>query len=260
MVTACPDVTGADIIPRLKELGYDYAELSLTHLCSLSNHAFNNLNQLLVESDISCEACNNFFPSTIPLVGKERNISQISDYLAIAFERAGFLGVKTIVFGSGNARMVPCGTTTDEATDQLVELLEKVNQHAIIHDIIIAIEPLRKQECNIVNTFTEALILAGKANCSNVKCLLDSFHLHEENEDISVIQLQPDMLAHVHFAEPAGRVFPIAANRNKYEQIFRVLKQVKYNSRLSLEAYSQNFNVDAMTGITILKEIESQLD
>ena len=260
MVSKTENVSGIDIVPVLKKLGHDYAELSLAHLCAMSDTEFLKLQSDLESIGLPVEACNNFFQAKIQLTGREVNKDIIIRYLDKAFQRAAALKVKVVVFGSGPARMVPQGFSMDEATSQLADLLRLINQYAVKYGITIAIESLRKLECNIVNTYQESLNLAEKTNAANIKCLLDFFHLSEEKENISVIQTDKKKLAHVHFAEPVGRVFPNTENKTKYRDFFMHLRSAGYDQRLSIEAYSGDFIRDAKIALKLLKGIENELN
>lgn len=260
MITQTENVSGIDIVPVLKKLGYDYAELSLSHLCAMNDTEFYILLSELKGIGLPVEACNNFFPAGVQLTGPMVNKDNIISHLDKAFQRAAALGVKVIVFGSGSARMVPQGFSIEEATGQLTNLLRLVDQYAQKYDITVAIESLRKQECNIVNTYREALNLAEITNAANIKCLLDFFHLSEEKENISVIQTDKKKLAHVHFAEPVGRVFPGPENKPKYTDFFMHLRSAGYDQRLSIEAYSGDYIHDAKIALKLLKSIENELN
>jgi len=260
MVTKMPDGSGVDIVPVLKEIGFDYAELSLTHLCAMDEGHFRRVREDLLGYGLPFESCNNFFPPTMPLTGASAQITNIKNYLEKAFVRASGMGIKAIVFGSGGARTIPENMTYSEAIEQLAQILRLINSFAIRHNITIAIEPLRKQECNIINTYQEALVLANITDCSNVNCLLDMFHLQEENESISVINKKPERLAHVHFAEPKGRIFPVEANKQVYKRILQQIRETGYNQRISIEAYSLDFYNDASRALRLLKEIEAEID
>jgi D-psicose/D-tagatose/L-ribulose 3-epimerase len=260
MVTKTENVSGIDVVPVLKKLGYDYAELSLSHLCAMNDSGFHQLEAELKGIGLPVEACNNFFPAGIPLTGPMVNNNIIISYIENAFQRATLLGVKVIVFGSGPSRMVPKDFPVKEATAQLVNVLRLINQYALKCNITIAIESLRKKECNIINTFSEALNLAEITNASNIRCLLDFFHLSEEKENISVIQTNKEMLSHVHFAEPVGRVFPYPENIPKYRDFFIALQGAGYDQRLSIEAYSGDFIRDAKIALKLLQGIENELN
>ncbi len=259
LVTQTRNISGTDVVPGLKSIGFDYAELSLSHLCAMSSSKFYEVKSILSDTGLPFEVCNNFFSAGIQLTGPTVDHDKIIRYLDKAFQRSQALGIQTIVFGSGAARMIPIGFPVKKATDQLVDLLRLINRYAIGLGITIAIEPLRQQECNIINTYKEALDLAKLANALQIKCLLDYFHLYKEKESISVIQFNKNSLAHVHFSEPSGRIFPTRENKPQYLTFFSNLKQVGYNQRISIEAYSNHFAADARNALQLLKEIEYEL-
>lgn len=259
MVTQTRDVSGTDVVPVLKKLGYDYAELSLSHLCALSDEAFDKVSHQLLSFGFPLEACNNFFPPGLRLTGAETDGNAIRLYLDRAFQRASVLGVKVIVFGSGGARMVPEGYPSSGALWQLIDLLKLLQGYCQETGITIAIEPLRKQECNMVNTYREALVLAQLADVPKVNCLLDFYHLVEENEALQVIYTDTNRLAHVHFCEPMGRVFPSAGNAALYRNWLTSLSNIGYDHRISIEAYSHNFETDAAEALDLLRNIENDL-
>jgi D-psicose/D-tagatose/L-ribulose 3-epimerase len=259
MVTKSPDVSGVDVLPDMQRIGFDYAELSLSHLCMLEEKAFLHLKEKLVQFQIQAEACNNFFPPFIRLTGGNVNHKEINQYLVSAINKARELGICIIVFGSGPARMVPDNFPGALAFEQLVNLLREINGFASQEGITIAIEPLRMEECNIINTYRESLSLAMAVNEPYVKCLLDFYHLNEEKEDLRIINENRDMLAHVHFSEPQGRRFPINDNALKYTDYIGQLKSAGYKGRVSIEAYTDNFTNDAVEALKLLRNIDKNL-
>ncbi|MGC8972276.1 MAG: sugar phosphate isomerase/epimerase family protein, partial [bacterium] len=208
MVALEPDKTGIEIVEKLKEIGYDYIELSLSHISKLSEEEFIRLKARLDASGLKCEACNNFFLPEIRLTGNQVNFQEIEKYLNLVLSRAGALGVEVIVFGSGPAKMVPKDFPMEEAWKQLVKLTRHISELAGKYNITIAIEPLRKEECNIINKVLEGLKMVKDIDRANVKLLVDFYHLRSEGEDPSVLKECKGYLKHVHFARVEGRTFP----------------------------------------------------
>src|SRR5207248_236886 len=75
-------------------------------------------------------------------------------------------------------------------------------------EMVIAIEPLRKQESNILNTGEESLKMVREVDHPAIKMIIDYYHLREEKEDPSILQRARDAIVHLHFANPDGRVWP----------------------------------------------------
>jgi len=104
------------------------------------------------------------------------------------------------------------------------------------HDLVVAIEPLRRQESNILNTGGEALEMVRAAKHANVRMIIDYYHLREENEDPKVLETGQREIVHLHFANPHGRVWPHDLNEDDhYIDFFRYLKKIGYSGGISVE-------------------------
>src|SRR5207247_11193711 len=108
------------------------------------------------------------------------------------------LGVEVLVFGSGGARRVPDGFAREEAFKQLVDFGRRAAREARSHGITIAIEPLRKQETNIINTAAEGLELVNAVADPNFQLMIDFYHLASEREDPAIVFRVKDHLRHLH--------------------------------------------------------------
>ena len=254
LVAEQKDGTGIERIEQIKEIGYDYIELPLTSIMALSHEEYLVLKERINKSGIKCEACNNFLPTDMRLTGLKVDMGKVSSYLEKAFNRASQIGVKTMVFGSGPAKYVPEDFPMDKAWEQLVELLRYMSTVAKPYDITIVLEPLRKFECNIINTLNEGLKLAKDADRDNIKCLVDLYHMDIEKENPKVITEAKGYLNHIHFVMPVGRVYPKDINEYNYQPFIDSLKHIGYQDRISIEAYSDNFLEDAAASLKFLKE------
>lgn len=248
--------TGINFIETLSDIGYDYAELPLAEMAALSEEEFCSLKRRIDKTGIRCEVCNNFFPKTIRLTGENVNYTEILAYVEMALKRAQSLGVEYVVFGSGPAKNVPDNFPMDKGYEQVVELLKMVAPVAEKYGITIVIEPLRKAECNLINSFQEGCELAGKVDRKNVKVLVDYYHLSVEKEPVeNVADEGMAYLRHVHLANPDGRIYPREEKESEYGSFFDALKKAEYNSRISCEAYSQDFENDAREALEFLKKM-----
>ncbi len=254
MIASRSDGLGVELIDDLVKIGYDYIELSLSHLMNLNDEEFKKITDCLDASDICCEANNNFFPASMKLTGNNVNMSNIIDYVKKGFTRINKLGSKIVVFGSAGAKNVPAGYSYDKAWEQIVNLLQKINPIAQEYGIIIAIEPLNRSESNIVNTVAEGLQLARDVNSSNIKLLVDFYHMMLEKENNDIILKAGNYIKHVHIAELLGRTFPSRVNES-YTTFFGKLQEIGYNDRISIEAYSNNFVKDAGKTLSLFKQI-----
>lgn len=255
MLARTPKDPGIEIIEDLQKLGFDYIELSLATIAAFSHSEFEILQSRLLSARLQCEACNNFFPPWFRLTGPERDLDALLAYAVPAMTRAAALGTKIIVFGSGPAKMVPEGFPKIQAWDQLTELLRALSGPAETLGLTLAIEPLRAQECNIINTAAEGLALVHSVREKSVQLLVDYFHLSEEKEDCRILEVASSHLVHLHLANPKGRIFPSPADGCEYTEFFDTLARIGYLGRISIEAYSNSFSTDAKQSLVFLKRL-----
>jgi D-psicose/D-tagatose/L-ribulose 3-epimerase len=254
MVARQPDGSGAEIAEQARELGYDYIELSLAHLAALPEDEFGALARRVRASGLACEACNNFFPRTVRLTGAEVNWEQVRDYTHRAVGRAAELGAQVIVFGSSAAKNVPAGFPQYRAWQQIVTALRIAAGEVKPLGITIAIEPLNRQESNIVNSLAEGLALMQRVNRPEVRLLADYYHMALEQEDPAILlEAGPD-LRHVHFARVAGRTYPLEVD-NGFQPFFDALRAAGYDGRVSVEGFSNDFYREAARALEVLRQL-----
>jgi sugar phosphate isomerase/epimerase len=174
-------------------------------------------------------------------------------YVKKAFARLNRLGVKILCFGSGGARRVPEGFPKEEAFKQLVDFGKRIAPEARAQGITVVIEPLRRQETNIINTAGEGLALVQAVNDPNFELLIDFYHLASEKEDPAIILTARDHIRHLHMANPQGRVFPLTWEEFDYAPFFANLRQIGYAGRISVEASSKDIPAEGPQAIALLR-------
>jgi len=119
--------------------------------------------------------------------------------------------------------------------------------------MVIGIEPLRKQESNIINTGAEALRLVSEVNHPQVKMIIDYYHLRVEKEDPEIVRTARNQIVHLHFANPSGRLWPKLADEDaEYQRFFSILKQINYTGGLSIEG-TGTFENDAAASLSFFR-------
>jgi sugar phosphate isomerase/epimerase len=142
-----------------------------------------------------------------------------------------------VVWGSAGSRNVPSGFSRERAWQQIQSFLRMAGDAARPRGLIIAIEPLRKQESNILNTGAETLRLVREVHHPNVKMIIDYYHLRVENEDPEIVWKARKQIVHFHFANPSGRVWPKSPTEDLvYGRFFQMVKKIKYRGGISIEA------------------------
>lgn len=244
---------GSEAAPLLYELGYDYIELSISHLSLLDKSSFRKVRENL---KLPCESCNNLFPPDLRLTGPDVNFRAVKEYSELALGRAAEMGSSIIVFGSGQAKSYPEGFPASTALEQVKEICYQLSSIASRNNQVIVVEHLRKAECNLINTFEEAIELCRSVNLDEIKVLADLYHLTEEKESISGLKNAGEYLKHIHISNPSGRKFPLPVDDPEtYRNFFEMLKMIEYKERISIEAYSSDFEKEAASALKFLKNL-----
>lgn len=244
-----------DILSAVAAVGYDYLELNTAEIALLPDDEFEKAYERIMKIGLPVPVTNVFIPGHVKLVGPETDRQQQDEYLNVAYERLQRLGVEYIVFGSGGARRIPDGFNREEAWSQLVAFSRRAAQKAAGHGITILIEPLRRQETNIINTAGEGLKLVRQVNHPNFQLMIDFYHLAVENEDPDIVLEAASLLRHVHIANPEGRMFPLDWDEHPfYIGFFTNLRKIGYNERISIEGRFGDFYVDSERSIQMMRE------
>lgn len=152
---------------------------------------------------------------------------------------------------------MPEGFPRGRAWKQLADFLRLANNCAAGHGLKIVIEPLRREECNIINLISEAVELAALLDLPHVAVLGDTYHMWSGGESLSALAEAGELLCHMHIACPEGRAFPRendpAHNRGEYKELFRVLGGMGYTDRISIEAGCTDLPRDAAAALSLLK-------
>ena len=227
----------------VKSAGWDYVEPPAKELLDG------------VEARCPARAVNLLVPPSLKVTGPAVDAMALRDHVRRVAERARATGVKILVFGSGGARNVPDGFDRAKADDQILDFARMAAEVAKGSDVIIAMEPLNRGECNILHTVAEAAAIARRIDHPSLRVLVDTYHLWLENEPLENVAAAMDWVAHVHVADKAGRVAPGESGTSDYRPLFRILKQGGYDSRISVEA--SGFDV-AGRGAAVLAFLKQQ--
>ncbi len=184
-------------------------------------------------------SCNSFLPGSLKSTGPDANHEAVLNYAETAFKRASQVGVEIIVFGSGGSRQLPEGFPVEKANEQFVALLKKMGPLAQTHGVTVVVEPLRRQECNFINTVVEGASIVEKTNHPHVRLLFDVYHMLQNGEDPNDLRTVGHLLAHGHIAEKEKRSAPGVAG-DDFRPFFAALKHIGYQGRISIEGRWKN--------------------
>jgi sugar phosphate isomerase/epimerase len=249
-VGRCADI---DKLEETKAAGFEYAEIGVRKVMKLSDAELEAALANHKQVGLPTPVANVFLPNDVKVVGPAVDEAATFAYAQKAFDRMAKFGVELIVFGSGGARKVPDGFSKEEAFNQLVAFAKRIAPEAQARGITLAVEPLRSQETNIINTAAEGLKWVKAVNHPNFQLMVDFYHLASEKEDPKILVEAKDHIKHFHIANPNKRVFPLSAGEWDYSGFFDNIKKAGFRARLSVEAGTKNFAVEGPQALAFLR-------
>ncbi|MBR4858085.1 MAG: sugar phosphate isomerase/epimerase [Clostridia bacterium] len=249
---------GTDIekMKLLKACGYDYAE---SHCQEIAKKDKAHLDAMKA-TGLTVVAANCFIGMRI--MGEEKDENAINEYLSQLFEKASYLGIEYLVFGSSAARRIPDGMSLEEGRGHIVDFLKNaVVPLAEKYNITIAIEPLRPEECNAINTVADGVEIARAVSSPLVKVLADVAHMYVQNEPMECLAVYKDWLVHAHTSNPAPdpesgrkRIYPTGKDEFRQADFVEALKAagVEY---CSIEAEVIDFESDIRNAMAVLENL-----
>ena len=244
-------------VELLRQTGYSYVEVGIQDFfCpNKSDTEFAKVYKKAMRSPIPIKAANSFFPSDMKLVGPDLNMQKVLNYVDIVMRRAQQVGTNILVLGSGGARRIPDNYDREKAKQQFVSLCRAIAGIGLKYDVVVVLEPLRKQETNFVNTVKEGLDIVLSVNHPHFKLLADFYHMACEKESPSIILEAGSELYHCHIAEKNRRTAP-GVEGDDFVPYFKALKQIGYRGCISLECNWGDFEKEIVMAI---REIDEQV-
>jgi len=240
-------------IDDVKWAGFDYIDLRTSEVAALSDSDYAQLVAKLKEVGLPVLATYQFIPENIKLTGPNIDKAQQMAYVRLALDRVSQLGAHVVAMGSGPARSYPDGFPKDQAYAQLLDFCKRLGPEARARNILIAIEPLRPQESNLIGTLAEALDFIKAVNDPNIQLNLDYYQFEMVKEDPADIVKAGDHIVHIHMANPNGRVLPLKWDEYNYAPLFANLRKIGYDREMGVEASSTNFLKEAPECVAFLR-------
>lgn len=245
-----------DQIDVLSRHGYDYAELPvcLTLHPDIGAWEFAEIRKRVAARPLRVECFNYFSSGDLKVVGPDVDRKMVRHYVDVCLRRAVELGGQVVGFGSGASRSYPSGFPAEVARMQLLEFLGLMGEQARKYGLVVTLEPLNRQETNLVNTTSEALSLLRELNRAEVGLTLDFHHMLHEHEGLEVIASAVPYLRHVHIATfdrqcPHGEL-------ETFANLFAELKGAGYDGRVSIEAICDELEQECQRSLAFLKKAE----
>ena len=121
-----------------------------------------------------------------------------------------------------------------QSEDYITECLKECNKYAKEKNIDIALEPINRFQEDFFHSILDCKEYLGRVQLSNVKMMIDSFHMNIEDADMwENIRQAKDYIIHVHYSD-SNRLAPGMGHFN-FSKMTKVLKEIDYKGYISAE-------------------------
>lgn len=252
------DPLGIKAIPAVREAGYDYAEVSLARLFSLSEEEVLDYGKRFEAVGLPIRVFNNGVPAGLCMISKEEPSRQVREYMDHAVWLARTLGADTITMSGPNKKTTPKGIDWEQVgRPRYIRALSLYADRCREEGLKLLIEPINEQEQSFIATLTEAESVVRAVHKDNLGIVVDYFHLVKQKDHFEdMLRLASDhVIGHVHFADPAERTYPTEENRALCRQVLGEMRAAGYDGRVSVEAFVRgDLGRTLRTGLAVLRE------
>jgi len=251
------DEESCRIFDAIVDSGFDYIETHISHIAEFDKAMYESFKKELAAKNVAVEVGLMLFPMDMPLVTDAMDINQIKSHADKVLGVAADLGTKVIIFGNGNTRAVPDGMDYATAYERMRQIISAVDPIAGKHGVKIAIEPLNAKETNMINSVQEAVDLVNSVSAVNVGTACDWYHTKTDNRTLDDVIANADKIFHLHIAHPETRGLPSTSdNMSDYAEFAKMAKQIGYDDKLSIEAYTGDINPETIkNALAVLKNL-----
>jgi len=236
-------VPGGETAFSVVEKGFDYAEMTVSALLSLSSQERKDLARAGI-----LQACNCFIPAQFPIYKGGEGLENHVKATMAALEEAG---CPVVVFGSGGARQKP--EDCPDYAQRLDAFLAFCQKEAEGRHVVVALEPLNHKECNVLNRVDEAYALSTRLGLSNIRVLADAYHMGVDDEPWTSLAVSAPLLTHVHVAAK-DRTAPTEADAF-LTSFAEALKKTGYCGGVSAECGWKDFAAEGPAAAQNLREL-----
>lgn len=121
-----------------------------------------------------------------------------------------------------------------QSEDLITECLKECNEYSIKKGVNIALEPINRFQEDFFHSILDCKAYLDKIQLSNVKMMIDSFHMNIEDSDMwGNIRQARDYIIHVHYSD-SNRLAP-GMGHFDFMKMTQVLKEIGYHGYLSAE-------------------------
>jgi sugar phosphate isomerase/epimerase len=247
-------------IGALADMGFDYVELGFRALASQEDDlAFTATLDRILEAPLRVEALSGFIPPFVGLavVGPSVDRAGLRRYSETMIARAAQVGARVVGIGIGRSRTIPEGFPPQRAHDQFRDFLGLVTDLAAPRGITVGLEPLNREETNLVNTIPEALATLRQVGRPGLRLTVDYYHLLLAGGTPADVEAARGLVAHVHTADASRR--PPGTEGTDQLGLLKALRAIDYDDRLTMECRFTSFDQEAPAALEYLRGLWSHV-
>lgn len=247
-----------DRVDHLENLGYEQLELSVGAISEMDEEVLSALKHRLDGRKIRVVSANCMFHGSLPQLYLDEGLEKASEYLAMVMPKLKYLGITTAVFGSGWHRRMPEDMPEDQRHKIIRDVLVIMEREARKNGVTIVIEPLNRNETNMLLSTKEAMEYIRELELPNLKLLVDLFHFCFEGEPLERIYEYGPYIKHVHIVEPSKRTFMRPGDAYDYSAFVKALRDVGYEGALMFEGGGDDYDKGIAESYPVLRALVSE--
>lgn len=244
----------------IQAAGFDYAELDLPEIESLSQEEFDAFCRKVQQAGFPVLSGSRALPIAQPwFFTEDYDLEAWRGYMENACARAKALGMKKIIIGNGKARWL-VDETSIQKEDNFIRLLAVFSEICAKNGLEMILEPLGPEYSNYINTLPEAVRVAKAAGNANLFIMADMRHMVRGGESYSHIAECADYLHHFHIDNPEtfpARPWPQAEDGFDYAPYLNAIRAIAPEGDLTVEAdYPADWTAAYKKAMTVLEVVK----
>ncbi|MBP1577389.1 MAG: sugar phosphate isomerase/epimerase [Oscillospiraceae bacterium] len=231
----------------IRDMGYDYIELSGRQIMSLSDEEFSDFLQLYKDTGFPCRGFNDYCGAQTPIVGEGSGSDAVRAYAEKICRRGAALGIKTIGIGAPSARTLPEGYPMEQADKEMADFLKMICPIAAEYGITILLEAVHAYMCNYLTLTPETAKMVQKLALPNLAMVLDYYHAMVMGEDLHGLSQFIPLVRHLHFStdlENHARGYLRDEDIPLLSQLLSEAAAAGYAGGISIEAAADKLEAD----------------
>lgn len=237
----CIGFSDTDKLNTISKIGFECVEPGLSAIAAQSEQKVREFRNLTDSLGLACASFNGLLPGEIALFGPYYDKNALESYLERAFYYASVSGTHVVTLGSGRSRNIPEGVTKERAEDQFRDILRSIFVPiARKNGLSVGIEPLRREECNFLNSCAEIMNVVNDVNEPEINLTVDVFHAYLSGESCEDMTKYGERIKHVHISSVRNlRMYPAKEDAGDIRALYGGLKSSGYSGAISIEGICQ---------------------